>query len=76
MYYSGGLAVSGHTAVTVRYNDKSVMLVFFGHSPHYGYLHLVQGNDGRMTWLKPRAVNRSNWRSMEEVYVQQWTSYG
>ncbi|XP_063629791.1 attractin [Cydia splendana] len=42
MKHCGGLAVSGHTAVVVRYNDKPVMLVFFGHSPHYGYLHLVQ----------------------------------
>ncbi|KAI8431507.1 hypothetical protein MSG28_016009 [Choristoneura fumiferana] len=36
----------------------------------------------RMTWLKPRsrwmqaATNRSDWRSMGEAYVQQWTSYG
>ncbi|XP_063834386.1 attractin-like protein 1 [Ostrinia nubilalis] len=40
----GGLHVSGHSAVVVRLGPtrKPVMLVFFGHSPHYGYLHTVQ----------------------------------
>ncbi|CAH2254223.1 jg14382 [Pararge aegeria aegeria] len=39
-----GLHLSGHTAVLVHIGatSKPVMLVFFGHSPHYGYLHLVQ----------------------------------
>ncbi|KAL0811494.1 hypothetical protein ABMA28_009888 [Loxostege sticticalis] len=42
--HCGGLHVSGHTAVLVRLGPtrKPVMLVFFGHSPHYGYLHTVQ----------------------------------
>ncbi|XP_060806928.1 attractin-like protein 1 [Amyelois transitella] len=42
--HCGGLHVSGHTAV-LAYIDatkKPVMLAFFGHSPHYGYLHTVQ----------------------------------
>lgn len=40
----GGLHVSGHTAVLVYLGltKKPVMLVFFGHSPTYGYLHIVQ----------------------------------
>ncbi|RVE44948.1 hypothetical protein evm_010373 [Chilo suppressalis] len=42
--HCGGLHVSGHTAVVVRLGPtkKPVMLAFFGHSPHYGYLHTVQ----------------------------------
>ncbi|XP_039760808.1 attractin-like protein 1 isoform X1 [Pararge aegeria] len=42
--HCGGLHLSGHTAVLVHIGatSKPVMLVFFGHSPHYGYLHLVQ----------------------------------
>ncbi|CAH0721263.1 unnamed protein product, partial [Brenthis ino] len=42
--HCGGLHLSGHTAVLVHMGatKKPVMLVFFGHSPHYGYLHLVQ----------------------------------
>ncbi|KAJ0170733.1 hypothetical protein K1T71_013505 [Dendrolimus kikuchii] len=42
--HCGGLHVSGHTAVLVHMGltKKPVMLSFFGHSPHYGYLHLVQ----------------------------------
>ncbi|XP_037295896.1 attractin-like protein 1 isoform X2 [Manduca sexta] len=42
--HCGGLHVSGHSAVLVYMGAirKPVMLVFFGHSPHYGYLHLVQ----------------------------------
>ncbi|XP_041985454.1 attractin-like protein 1 [Aricia agestis] len=40
----GGLHLSGHSAVLVYIGPakKPVMLSFFGHSPHYGYLHLVQ----------------------------------
>ncbi|KAI5641026.1 galactose oxidase, central domain-containing protein [Phthorimaea operculella] len=42
--HCGGLHLSGHTAVLVRLGNtrRPVMLVFFGHSPHYGYLHIVQ----------------------------------
>ncbi|XP_026322892.1 attractin [Hyposmocoma kahamanoa] len=42
--HCGGLHISGHTAVLVYLGvtRKPVMLVFFGHSPHYGYLHIVQ----------------------------------
>ncbi|XP_053619470.1 attractin-like protein 1 isoform X2 [Plodia interpunctella] len=42
--HCGGLHVSGHTAVLayVGATKKPVMLAFFGHSPHYGYLHTVQ----------------------------------
>ncbi|CAH4035307.1 attractin-like protein 1 isoform X2 [Pieris brassicae] len=42
--HCGGLHLSGHTAVLVHLGKtkKPVMLVFFGHSPHYGYMHLVQ----------------------------------
>ncbi|XP_046973176.1 attractin [Vanessa cardui] len=42
--HCGGLHLSGHTAVMVQMGPtkKPVMLVFFGHSPYYGYLHLVQ----------------------------------
>ncbi|KAM3959859.1 LOW QUALITY PROTEIN: attractin-like protein dsd [Aphomia sociella] len=42
--HCGGLHVSGHSAVLVHLGvtRKPVMLVFFGHSPHYGYLHTVQ----------------------------------
>ncbi|CAB3258471.1 unnamed protein product [Arctia plantaginis] len=42
--HCGGLHVSGHTAVLVYLGPtkKPVMLVFFGHSPTYGYLHIVQ----------------------------------
>nr|XP_021208146.1 attractin-like protein 1 isoform X1 [Bombyx mori] len=42
--HCGGLHVSGHTAVLVYLGatKKPVMLVFFGHSDIYGYLHIVQ----------------------------------
>nr|XP_032523599.1 attractin [Danaus plexippus plexippus] len=42
--HCGGLHLSGHSSVLVQIGptSKPVMLVFFGHSPHYGYLHLVQ----------------------------------
>ncbi|XP_038219732.1 attractin-like protein 1 [Zerene cesonia] len=42
--HCGGLHLSGHTALFARLGKtkKPVMLVFFGHSPHYGYMHLVQ----------------------------------
>ncbi|GBP16939.1 Attractin-like protein 1 [Eumeta japonica] len=43
MGHCGGLHVSGHTAVVVDVGAarKPVMLVFFGHSPVYGYLNTV-----------------------------------
>ncbi|XP_049880941.1 attractin [Pectinophora gossypiella] len=42
--HCGGLHLSGHSAVLVYLGStrRPVMLVFFGHSPHYGYLHIVQ----------------------------------
>ncbi|XP_068625483.1 attractin-like protein 1 [Battus philenor] len=42
--HCGGLHLSGHTAVlaTIGPTQKPVMVVFFGHSPHYGYMHIVQ----------------------------------
>ncbi|CAH2059184.1 unnamed protein product, partial [Iphiclides podalirius] len=42
--HCGGLHLSGHTAVLayVGITQKPVMVVFFGHSPHYGYMHTVQ----------------------------------
>ncbi|CAG4967185.1 unnamed protein product [Parnassius apollo] len=42
--HCGGLNLSGHTAVLayIGPTQKPVMLVFFGHSPHYGYMHIVQ----------------------------------
>ena len=36
----GPLAVVGHTAVTVP--DLEILLVFFGHSPTFGFLNTVQ----------------------------------
>ncbi|XP_013165725.1 PREDICTED: attractin [Papilio xuthus] len=42
--HCGGLHLSGHTAVLAHIGptQKAVMVVFFGHSPHYGYMHIVQ----------------------------------
>ncbi|XP_044593678.1 attractin-like protein 1 isoform X2 [Cotesia glomerata] len=39
----GPLKVAGHTANLIHSYDKSEkMVVIFGHSPHYGYLNIVQ----------------------------------
>ncbi|XP_013142133.1 PREDICTED: attractin isoform X2 [Papilio polytes] len=42
--HCGGLHLSGHTAVLAHVGptQKAIMVVFFGHSPHYGYMHIVQ----------------------------------
>ncbi|XP_072933991.1 attractin-like protein 1 [Epargyreus clarus] len=59
--HCGGLHLSGHSAVmvTVGLTYKPIMVVFFGHSPHYGYLHLVQEYHLDLgAWV---AVNARGW---------------
>ncbi|KPJ04559.1 Attractin-like protein 1 [Papilio xuthus] len=56
--HCGGLHLSGHTAVLAHIGptQKAVMVVFFGHSPHYGYMHIVQPYERRQMKVIPRTV--------------------